>query len=97
VRRTEAARYLASIDWDNADQQRRLRALMDDVLEFYPETEEESPRSPGRRLRRALERLDAEPAMAVEQDGAVERTTDCAADACAVGEYPNAARNPLRA
>jgi hypothetical protein len=57
VRRTEAAERLAPIDWSDASQRQRLLTLIDDVLEFYPETEEESPLSPGRRLRRALQRV----------------------------------------
>jgi hypothetical protein len=76
VRRTEAAEHLAPIDWDDADQRRRLLALIDDVLEFYPEAEEDSPLSPGRRLRRALERLEAGAGATAGQLGTVERTTN---------------------
>jgi len=57
VRRTAAAEHLAPIDWADADQRRRLLQLADEILQFYTETDEESPLSPGRRLRRVVTRI----------------------------------------
>lgn len=57
VRRTAAAERLAAVDWSVPDEQQRLLALVDDVLEFYPDAESGSALSPGRRLRRALARV----------------------------------------
>lgn len=76
VRRSEAAEHIAAIDWADHDARQRLIALTSDVLEFYPEAPDDPPNAPGRRLRRALDRIDAPPAIAAEVGRHVERTTD---------------------
>src|SRR5207342_659466 len=74
VRRTEAAEHLAPIDWAIPDQRQRVLALVREVLEFYPEAEDESPLSPGRRLRRALERVEGQQGAKADPVQQVERT-----------------------
>jgi hypothetical protein len=54
-RRTTAEQFHARIDWTSPDQARRYLHLVEDVLDRYPEAEDQ-PGSPGRDLRRAVER-----------------------------------------
>jgi len=80
VRRTTAAQYLATVDWDDDDQRTRLQAVIDEVLANYP-TESAEPGELGERLRRALARaLDAQAPETVAErpadDPPFERTTD---------------------
>jgi TIR domain len=79
VRRTTAAEYLDAIDWDDRDQRRRLRAVIDEVLANFP-AEQEAPGDLGARLRRSLHRaLEAPNEDPVGVDAAgrgYERTTD---------------------
>jgi len=79
VRRTTAAEYLAPIDWNNPDQRARLLALIEAVLDFYPEHAEDAG-GVGTRLRRVRDRVQLAPDLAGGAQGAVlvepERTTD---------------------
>src|SRR3990170_2354573 len=51
-RRTAAEEFHARIDWISADQAQRYLDLAADVLDLYPEADDQ-PGSPGRVLRRA--------------------------------------------
>src|SRR5256885_14802605 len=50
ARRTTAEQFHARIDWTSPDQARRYLDLISDVLDRYPEAEDQ-PGSPGRDLR----------------------------------------------
>ena len=54
-RRATAEAFHSRIDWTSRDQAQRYLNLISDVLDRYPE-EEDEPGSPGRVLRRALDR-----------------------------------------
>lgn len=56
-RRTEAERFHRRIDWTSPTQAQRYLNLVADVLDFYPEAEDQ-PGTPGHRLRQALRNAD---------------------------------------
>lgn len=69
-RRTEAERFHRRIDWTSPTQAQRYLNLVADVLDYYPEADDE-PGSPGRRLRQALRNADL-----VRPDGRLRLPTD---------------------
>lgn len=78
VRRTTAAEYLAAIDWDDLGQRERLLALIEAVLDYYPEHAEDTA-GVGTRLRRVRDRVRLAPDRAPGAQAAAsepERTTD---------------------
>lgn len=79
VRRTTAAEYLAQIDWDDPDQRGRLLALIEALLDYYPEHAEDAA-GVGTRLRRVRDRVQAAAEPVEEPQAAAlaepERTTD---------------------
>lgn len=56
-RRTEAERFQRMIDWASPDEAQRYLNLVAEVLDYYPEADDE-PGSPGRKLRLALRNAD---------------------------------------
>jgi hypothetical protein len=81
VRRQTAADFIGAIDWDDSDSRSRLLRLIAEVLHHYPPQDGESPLSPGRALRGALERAGIVPtALESQTTGPVLDTVPGAAD-----------------